>query len=177
MSENYGQLKSANRKLATQLLVIAVAMFGFGWLLVPLYDVFCEITGFGGRTGGPVQAAAVEPDYGRTVTVQFIANAGGESWEFRPAVSSMQVHPGRMYTTSYVARNLRNAEISAHAVPSVSPGMAARYFQKAECFCFERQDFTAGEKKDMPVVFFVDPELPREVGTVTLAYTFFDSRG
>lgn len=166
-----------NRRLVVQLAVFAVAMFGFGWLLVPLYDAFCEITGFGGRTGERAAAVTVEPDTSRTVTVQFVAITGDGEWVFRPSMTSMEVHPGQLYETTYFAQNLRSGDTTGHAVPSVSPGMAARHFQKAECFCFERQEFTAGEKKDMPVVFIIDPELPPEVGTVTLAYTFFESRG
>lgn len=173
-------LKTANRRLITQLLVMAVAMFGFGWALIPLYDVFCELTGFGGRTSGQAYASTtvVAPDTTRTVTVQFVSNvAEGGAWEFRPQVSSMRVHPGQMYTTHYVARNMQGAAAAAQAVPSVSPGIAGRYFQKAECFCFTRQDFSAHELKDMPVTFMVDPELPPEVTTVTLGYTFYDARG
>lgn len=168
-----------HRKLVTQLLIVTVAMFGFGFLLVPLYEVFCEITGFGGRTGGQVQiATTVEADTSRTVTVEFVALVGGSAgFEFRPTEVRMQVHPGQMYTTSYVARNLSGAQTAGQAVPSVTPGSAARYFQKAECFCFTRQEFAVNELKDMPVVFMIDPELPPEVSTVTLGYTFFDARG
>lgn len=177
MVESGDNAKRSNGKLVSQLLVMVVFMFGFGYALVPLYDAFCEITGFGGRTGDQAEAVTVAPDTSRTVTVQFVASGSGDSWEFRPAVSSMRVHPGELYTASYVAQNLRDAGASGQAVPSVSPGSAARYFQKTECFCFTRQDFEAGEEKDMPVVFIVDPELPRDVGTLTLAYTFYDARG
>lgn len=172
-------VKRANRRLVGQLLTVAVAMFGFGYLLVPLYDVFCEITGFGGKTGGQVvQTTVVEPDTSRMVTVEFVAAVGGSAgFEFRPTETRMRVHPGQLYTTSYTARNLSAAEASGQAVPSVTPGAAARYFQKTECFCFTRQDFAADELKDMPVLFIIDPELPPEVTTVTLGYTFFDARG
>jgi hypothetical protein len=109
---------------------------------------------------------------------EFVATVGGDAgFEFRPGTVRMQVHPGQAYTTHYVARNLRSVEASGQAVPSVSPGTAARYFQKTECFCFTRQDFTANELKDMPVLFIIDPEIPPEVTTVTLGYTFFDARG
>lgn len=173
-------LKRQNRKLITQLVVITVGMFGFGYLLVPLYDVFCEITGFGGKTGGQVAEASVafEADTTRTVTVQFLStvNSQGE-WSFAPAQRSVQVHPGQLVTVSYVAENLRGAEAVGQAVPSVAPVHAAKYFQKTECFCFSRQEFVANERKDMPVTFIVDPELPPEVDTITLGYTFFDARG
>ena len=171
---------SQHRSIITQLLVVTVAMFGFGFLLVPLYDVFCEITGFGGKTAGQVQAstAAMVPDLERTVTVQFVASvANAGEWEFAPVQPSIEVHPGKAYTISYVAENLRAVPTAGQAVPSVSPGKTAKYFQKTECFCFSRQDFAANERKDMPVTFIVDPELPPEVTTVTLGYTFFDARG
>ena len=172
--------KTENRKIVTQLLVVTVAMFGFGFLLVPLYDVFCEITGFGGKTGGQAQASSVafEPDLTRTVTVQFVSNVANEGeWTFAPVQRSIEVHPGQLTTISYVAESLRATPTVGQAVPSVSPGVAARYFQKTECFCFSRQEFMANERKDMPVTFIVDPELPPEVTTVTLGYTFFDARG
>lgn len=167
-----------NRRLVTQLTAMAVAMFGFGWLLVPLYDVFCEITGYGGRTAGQVQAAEASPDLDRTVMVEFVASVQDpELWVFRPKQVRMRVHPGKMYSTEFIARNLHDGARSGQAVPSVSPGVAARYFQKTECFCFNRQDFTGNESKDMPVVFVVDPEIPPEVTTVTLSYTFYEARG
>lgn len=173
-----GALKTENRKLVTQLLVVTVAMFGFGFLLVPLYDAFCEVTGFGGKTGGRVEAAVHAPDADREVTVEFVSSvANSGEWSFRPAQRSITVQPGRMYTISYVAENLRAAATAGQAVPSVTPGVAARYFQKTECFCFSRQEFAGNETKDMPVTFVVDPELPGEVTTVTLGYTFFDARG
>jgi cytochrome c oxidase assembly protein subunit 11 len=175
-----GPVRKENRKLITQLLVMAVVMFGFGWALIPLYDVFCEVTGFGGRTNTKafVPAASMQVDESRLVTVQFVSNVAQDGeWEFRPQVATMRVHPGKMYTTHYVARNLRDFDTAGQAVPSVSPGNAARYFQKVECFCFTRQDFEGHELKDMPVVFMVDPELPAHIGTVTLGYTFFDARG
>ena len=170
---------NAHRSIITQLLVVTVAMFGFGFLLVPLYDVFCEITGFGGKTAGQAQASTtMVADLERTVTVQFVASvANAGEWTFSPVQSSIEVHPGKAYTISYVAENLRSAPTAGQAVPSVSPGVAAKYFQKTECFCFSRQDFVANERKDMPVTFIVDPELPPEVTTVTLGYTFFDARG
>lgn len=170
---------SAVRTMALKLVALTVAMFGFGFLLVPLYEVFCEITGIGGRTGTEAVAdAVVAPDTSRTVRVEFVAsvNANGP-WEFRPAVPSMTVHPGEMYTTTYWARNLRELDVVGHAVPSVAPGAAARYFNKTECFCFTEQQFGPSEGRDMPVIFIIDPDLPAHVETVTLSYTFFDRAG
>jgi len=160
--------------LVGKLLLLTVGMFGFGYLLVPIYDVFCEITGLGGRTGDQAVAVAMEPDLDRLVTIEFVASVNqGAPWEFRPSVSRIQVHPGQMYRTSFFAHNLSDEFLVGHAVPSVAPGQAARYLQKTECFCFNQQDFDAGESKDMPVVFFLDPEIPAHVDTVTLSYTFF----
>lgn len=160
--------------LVGKLLALAVAMFGFGYLLVPIYDVFCEITGLGGRTGDRATAVEMTPDLDRIVTVEFVASVNqGAPWEFRPSVSRMEIHPGEMYQTSFFARNESDEFLVGHAVPSVAPGQAARYLQKTECFCFNTQDFQAGETKDMPVIFFVDPEIPEHVDTVTLSYTFF----
>ncbi len=170
---------SLNRQMVLKLVALTLAMFGFGYLLVPLYDVFCDITGIGGRTAD--QAAEVvetQPDLDRSIRVEFVAsvNANGP-WEFRPDESSLTVHPGQMYTTTFWARNLRDGAVVGHAVPSVAPGQAAKYFSKTECFCFTEQSFGPGEGRHMPVVFIIDPELPEHVDTLTLSYTFFDRQG
>jgi len=167
-----------NGRSFTRVAIVAVAMFGFGYLLVPLYDVFCEITGLNGKTGRIDEAeitARYEPDLARTVTVQFIANNNlGMPWEFAPVVASMQVHPGKLYKTSFTARNPTGRNMVGQAVPSVAPGKASRYFNKTECFCFNQQPLAAGETKDMPLRFIVDPNMPRDINTLTLAYTVFD---
>ena len=167
-----------NGRSFVRVAVIAVAMFGFGYLLVPLYDVFCEITGLNGKTGRVDEAevaARYEPDLSRTVTVQFVANNNlGMPWEFGPTVASMQVHPGKVYSTAFTARNPTARDMVGQAVPSVAPGKASRYFNKTECFCFDQQPLAAGETKDMPLRFIVDPNLPGDVTTLTLAYTVFD---
>ncbi len=167
-----------NGRSFARIAVVAVAMFGFGYLLVPLYDVFCEITGLNGKTGRIDEAeisARYEPDLSRTVTVQFVANNNlGMPWEFAPVVTSMEVHPGRLYKTSFTARNPTRHAMVGQAVPSVAPGKASRYFNKTECFCFNEQPLAAGETKDMPLRFIVDPNLPGDVTTLTLAYTVFD---
>jgi cytochrome c oxidase assembly protein subunit 11 len=166
------------RMMVLKLAGITVAMFGFGYLLVPIYEVFCDITGLGGRTSNQAATVAIAPDMSRSVRVEFVAsvNANGP-WEFRPEVTSMTVHPGQMYTTTYWARNLRDLDVVGHAVPSVAPGTAARYFNKTECFCFTEQQFAPNEGRDMPVIFIIDPDLPAHVETVTLSYTFFDRAG
>jgi cytochrome c oxidase assembly protein subunit 11 len=165
----------ANRRLVRRLLLVIVGMFAFGFAMVPLYDVLCKITGLNGKTGGRV--VATEPmriDEARTVTVEFVANLNqGAPWEFAPRVARMQVHPGQFYQTHFWARNLADQPMTGQAIPSVSPGLAASHFQKIECFCFNRQLFQAREGREMPVTFRIDPQLPADVRTVTLSYTFF----
>ena len=162
-----------------RMLLVTVAMFGFGYALVPIYDVICDITGLNGKTGRITQAEAdaeAAAATTREVTVEFVANVGtGGSWTFRPNESSMTVVPGHAYTTSYHAENPRSRTAVGQATPSVSPSAAARHFNKTECFCFTRQVFAPEGVADMPVVFVVDPDLPPNVDRVTLSYTFFDS--
>ena len=167
-----------NLRSFLRIAMVAVAMFGFGYLLVPLYDVFCEITGLNGKTGQIDEAAVADrytPDLTRTVKVQFVANNNlGMPWRFGPKVATMEVHPGKIYATSFTAYNPTAVDMVGQAVPSVAPGKASRYFNKTECFCFDNQPLASGETKDMPVRFIVDPNLPRDVTTLTLAYTVFD---
>ncbi|MBT8137317.1 MAG: cytochrome c oxidase assembly protein [Gammaproteobacteria bacterium] len=162
-----------NAWFAGKLAVMVVAMFGFGYLLVPMYDVFCELTGLNGKTASAA-AIATEAVSDRQVTVEFIASTNQHApWEFRPAVSKMTVQPGKFYDTTFFARNRTDRPLIGHAVPSVAPGQAARHFQKTECFCFTEQDFDAHEGRDMPLRFILDPDLPAHIETVTLSYTFF----
>ena len=166
---------SANRRVVRRLLLAVAGMFAFGFALAPLYDVLCQITGLNGKTGGRVVVARpVAVDKTRTVTVEFVASLNAAApWEFAPKVTRMAVHPGQYYQTQFLARNLTGQALTGQAVPSVTPGPAARHFQKVECFCFNRQMFQPGEARAMPVTFMIDPELPPEVRTVTLSYTFF----
>ena len=170
-------LRVANGRLTRKLWLVTLAMFGFGFALVPLYDVFCQITGLNGKTGR-VEAQALSPlgvDESRWVTVEFTASVNsGMPWEFKAKQMRMQVHPGAVYTTTYYARNTAAEAITGQAIPSVTPGQAASHFKKIECFCFERQELKAGERKEMPVRFVVDRNLAPEVNTVTLSYTFFN---
>ncbi|MFN2348181.1 MAG: cytochrome c oxidase assembly protein [Thioalkalivibrio sp.] len=167
----------SNRRTVTTLGAVVLGMFGFGFALVPLYDVICEVTGLNGRSAslsGESQAQ-FEVDLDRTVTVEFVAVLNQEmDWQFRPQVSTIEVHPGQQYTMNYVARNQRDMEVVGQAVPSVSPSSASRHFNKTECFCFTRQVFAPYEAREMPVTFMVDPRLPSSVERLTLAYTFFD---
>src|SRR6202161_2945276 len=168
--------KRANRKLLWGLLIMTAASFAFGWALVPLYDVFCRATGIGkaeARAGPAVAHEAIDPN--REVTIEFVASpASVGSYEFRPKIASMRIHPGKLYDTEFYAKNLTTVASVAQAVPSISPGVAAKYFHKTVCFCFSPQHFGVGEGRDMPVRFIVDPNLPDNVDKITLAYTFYD---
>jgi len=167
-----------NKKpVVVKLLVLVIMMFGFGYALVPLYDVFCDVTGLNGKTGDQVsftQAPVV--DEKRLVKVTFLASLNESMpWEFKPQQSFVEVHPGKPTTINYIAKNKSNKSITGQAVPSVSPGLAAAFFQKTECFCFTQQELKAGEEKLMPVTFIVDSELPQQMNELVLSYTFFIS--
>jgi len=168
-----------NKKGITHLLLIVVGMFGFGFALVPLYDVFCDITGLNGKTGDQVVLSeALKVDTSREVVVEFVASLNESMpWEFQPMTRSIKVNPGQPTRIDYVARNRTHRSITGQAVPSVAPGLAAPYFQKTECFCFTEQLLKAGEEKQMPVIFVVDPELPDDINVLTLSYTFFIKPG
>ena len=159
------------------LTVMAVAMFGFAFALVPLYDVFCDITGINGKTADTQAAASERVDTSREVTVEFVSYINpGVQWTFEPEITQLVVHPGQTHTITYRARNLSGAETVGQAVPSVSPGQGARYLNKIECFCFNRQPLAAGETASLPLVFYVDPELPEDINTLTLAYTLYNAQ-
>jgi len=164
----------ANKRTMRKLFIVALAMFGFGYALVPLYDVFCEVTGINGKTKrGTMEQAKV--DTSRWVTVEFTGHTDTKlPWQFRPEQPSMRVHPGQVVVANYVARNVSNRAVTGRAVPSVSPNRAAGHFKKIECFCFTEQELKAGEEKQMPVQFYVDARIPPEVDTITLSYAFFN---
>ncbi|HEU5468819.1 MAG TPA: cytochrome c oxidase assembly protein [Steroidobacteraceae bacterium] len=165
-----------NRSLALRLVLMAAGSFAFGFALVPLYDVFCEVTGIGSRQqltrAGTADGQAPVAD--RTVTVEFTASVPAGGWEFEPVAATMEVQPGRLYETHYRARSLASAATTGQAVPSVSPMRAARYFVKTECFCFTPQHFAAGEERELAVRFVVDRELPPGIDRLTLSYAFYD---
>jgi len=172
------RLERQNRKLLWRLGIAAVAMFGFGFLLVPFYEKICEVTGINqllrpdhiGRLNTQVDAS-------RTVLVQFDANTHDLPWRFEPQTRSMRVHPGELVQVAYEVSNVRGEPVTGQAVPSYGPQLAGQFFRKMECFCFQQQTLEAGERRVMPVVFVVDPELPADVHTVTLSYTFFEIHG
>lgn len=175
--DNSGKnLKVEHRSLTRRLLLLAAAMLGFGFMLVPLYDVFCEITGFGGRTNTTAAVVEEAPDLSREIRVEFVTTVNSYApFEFAADVDSMTVHPGKMYFASFTAKNLTGMDKVAQAVPSVAPVAAAEHFTKIECFCFTSQEFRANEARAMPLQFIVDPDLPEYLDTVTLQYTFFDT--
>jgi cytochrome c oxidase assembly protein subunit 11 len=182
MDQQHGanQQDRATRKLNAQmlgkLLVIAVLMFGFGYALVPVYKKICEITGVNILTPKDVtveRPANTQIDKTRTITVEFDGNAHGP-WRFRPTVSNMQVHPGEMVQVVYEVVNTQARSIDAQAIPSYAPQQAAAFFKKVECFCFKQQTLGPNEAKQMPVVFYIDAGLPKDVKVITLSYTFFE---
>ena len=171
------------RKHTALLAVFAVGMFGFAFALVPLYTLFCEITGLNGKpsdqaaTSVPVAASASQSaseTLEREVTIQFLSQVSrGMPWEFRPTESRLRVRLGEVTETTYYARNFANQTFTGQAVPSVTPGYAARYLHKIECFCFTQQHLEAAEEIDMPVHFYVGEDLPSDIGTLTLSYTMY----
>ena len=162
--------------LVGRLLLLTVAMFGFGFALVPLYDVFCEITGFAGRTNEQALVVTEAPDLTREIRVEFNTQLNEFApWTFEADADSMVVHPGKMYFATFTAKNLTGEHKIGQAVPSVAPVAAAEHFQKIECFCFTSQEFQANEERAMPLQFIVDPDLPEYVDTITLQYTFYDT--
>ncbi|WP_019029275.1 cytochrome c oxidase assembly protein [Colwellia piezophila] len=174
---NDGSSASANNtKTVKKLLLVVVAMFGFGFALVPLYDVFCDITGLNGKTNSTaVDYTATGIDESRTITVQFITrNAKGIPWQFEPVINEITVHPGEIKVVSFYAKNNSQHDIIGQAVPSVSPGLAANYFHKIECFCFTQQPLKSLEDVEMTLQFYVDLDLPKDINTLTLSYTLYD---
>ena len=162
-----------------KLLVVTVLMFGFGYALVPLYKQLCEVMGINVLTkdDGTVEYDKnTQVDKSRTITVELDGNAQGP-WRFRPTTSSIKVHPGELATVMYEVVNTQPRTVAAQAIPSYAPQSATPHFKKVECFCFKQQTLKANEAKQYPVVFFIDPALPKEVKTITLSYTFFEIAG
>ena len=176
MSDN-GEQKISNAALTVRLVALAVATFAFGFLVLPpMYKVFCDITGFGGRTNTTSVAVAEAPDETREVRIEFVTTVNDYApWAFESDVDSMTVNPGRLYYATFTATNQTGSEKVAQAVPSVAPVAASKYFKKLECFCFSNQAFAGNEEKVMPMQFIIDPDLPDYVDTITLQYTFYDT--
>ncbi|GBO84455.1 MULTISPECIES: cytochrome c oxidase assembly protein [Marinobacter] len=174
-ANNAGSSRSTNRVVGWCLAGV-VGMFAFGFAMVPLYDVFCEITGINGKTGGRYESTEVaEADMTRTVKVQFLASNGpGMTWKFRPVVRSVEVHPGEPTTVNFYAENPTTEAMVGQAVPSLAPSEGTLYFHKTECFCFNQQPLEAGESTEMPLIFIVDKDLPEHITKLTLSYTLYD---
>lgn len=174
-----GSQRKLNGQMLGKLVVVAILMFGFGYALVPIYKKICEITGINFLTPKDVTVEAIsnsQIDKTRTLTIEFDANSQGP-WRFRPTVNSMQVHPGEMATVVYEVVNTQSRSVDAQAIPSYAPQQAEQFFKKVECFCFRQQTMEPNQAKQMPVVFYIDPALPRDVKVITLSYTFFEIAG
>lgn len=168
------QLKSSKR-LVIILSLTTIAMFGFGYAMVPLYSVLCKTLGLNGKTSNMVAAQSGIVDKNRTITIEFMANTNaGLPWDFYPEVKKITLHPGENKLVNFYAQNNAAQTMTVQAIPSVSPGFLAKYLKKTECFCFTQQTFKAHEKRDMPVLFHLDTDFPKDIDTLTLAYTMFD---
>ncbi|HET9670362.1 MAG TPA: cytochrome c oxidase assembly protein [Casimicrobiaceae bacterium] len=170
------KLARSNRVLLTKLGVVAVAMFGFGYLLVPFYEKICQVTGL--RDIDRADAVVnTQVDKSRTIKIEFDTNLRNLPWDFRALQLAENVHPGEVTQAMFQVVNLTDRPITGQAIPSYGPQQAAIYFKKLDCFCFAKQTLQPGERRVMPVVFVVDPSLPKDVGTITLSYTFFEVEG
>lgn len=168
--------RRSNRRLLGRLAIIAAVMFGFGFALVPFYDQICKVTGLR-DIDRPDAVRNTQVDSTRTVRLELDANANKLPWRFRPLTPIVAIHPGEVTQVLYEVENLSPHSITGQAVPSYGPQQAAEYFRKLNCFCFTKQAFGPHEKRQMPVVFVVDPKLPKDIATITLSYTFFEVEG
>ncbi len=169
--------RRSNLALLGKLAIVAGLMFGFGFAMVPIYRAICDVTGVNFLTrpddDAPQLARKSVIDEQRSVIVEFDVNARG-TWHFRPETRSLTVHPGEVATVTYELVNTQPRAMRGQAIPSYAPLQSGQYFRKIECFCFQQQDFAANETRRFPVVFVIDPGLPKDVGTITLSYTFFE---
>ncbi|WP_218354239.1 cytochrome c oxidase assembly protein [Alteromonas lipotrueiana] len=168
--------RASNQNMVIRLVVIVVGMFGFGFALVPLYDVFCDVAGINGKTA--TTAAVYQPnqiDKSRLITVEFLTRTNtGMPWEFQARTKRLKVHPGELTTVEFYVRNPMRTNYIAQAIPSVSPGEAAIFLNKTECFCFNQQPLAAGDEAVMPMSFYVDPQIPADISYFTVQYTLYD---
>ncbi len=167
--------KDENKKLILRLIAVIGGMFLFAFALVPLYNVFCDITGINGKTRGQALYEKVKIDKERIITVEFLTNINrGMPWEFKSMVKSIEVHPGELNEVRFYAKNRSKFDIIGQSVPSVSPGEAALYLNKTECFCFDQQRLNAGEEIEMPMKFYLDTDIPEDITRLTLSYQLFN---
>lgn len=162
-----------NVAMLKKLLVFTAVMFGFGYALVPMYEKFCEVTGINNLLQPDVVDKNIKVDMSRTIAIELDANVRGLPWQFKPLQANAKIHPGESIEVMYEIRNDSNQEISGQAIPSYSPRFFEKYLKKFECFCFSKQILKPGEAKQMPVKFVIDPQIPVDVNTVTISYTFF----
>jgi cytochrome c oxidase assembly protein subunit 11 len=176
MSVDKAGLRQENRRLSTRLAIVAVAMFGFGFALVPFYNQICAALGVNSilQRDEPLNS---QVDSTRTITIELDSNTHDLPWRFRPLVNHISVHPGELTTVEYEVVNVRGAPVTGQAVPSYGPQYAGEYFKKLDCFCFTQQTLAAGETRRMPVTFVVDPKLPRDINSIAVSYTFFEVAG
>ncbi len=177
---NSERTKQVNRQVLTRLSVFALVMFGFGFAMVPFYEKLCQITGINNLLQPSLSAKAAtnsQVDTSRWITLEFDANAHGMPWQFAPVQRSVRVHPGEMTHVVFEIKNTSDSAMVGQAIPSYGPKVAAEHVKKLECFCFKQQALAAGETRQMPVQFVVDPALPKSVTTITLSYTFFEVKG
>ncbi len=163
------------RRLIIILTSFVVLMFGFGYAMVPLYNVLCKQLGINGKTSGPTVLDDTGIDESRIITVQFLATTNAYiPWEFRPRLRTIRMHPGENKAVAYFAKNNTDHEMTVQAIPSVTPSGAAKYLKKTECFCFTQQKMKGQEEMDWPLLFHIDKNVPKNIHTITLAYTLFD---
>jgi cytochrome c oxidase assembly protein subunit 11 len=174
---NAADAVASNRETLKKLVVVAVLMFGFGWALVPFYKKICEATGVNNLVSADAAPVNTQADLTRSVSVEFDANATHMPWQFKPLSNAIAIHPGELTTVMYEVVNDQNYAVTGQALPSYAPAEAQRYFKKLECFCFTQQTLKAHETKRFPVVFVIDRDLPKDVTTITLSYTFFEVAG
>lgn len=167
---------AANTSLLKRLGVIVIGMFGFGYLLVPFYEKICQATGLR-NIAAPDVVTNTQVDATRSVRIEFDSNLRNLPWTFKPLQGTASVNPGEVGQVLYEVANRTDRPITGQAIPSYAPQEASRYFKKLDCFCFAKQTLQPGEVRQMPVVFVIDPEMPRDIGTVTLSYTFFEVEG
>lgn len=166
---------NANRKLFITLVLLVIGMFGFGFALIPMYTVMCKTWGLNGKTSATAAKKSLTVDKSRTVTVEFLTSTNANlPWEFFPLTKKIEIHPGENKLVNFYAKNNSDHTMTVQAIPSLSPGLVASYFKKTECFCFTQQTFKAGEGREMPVLFHLDTDLPKNIHNVALSYTMFD---
>lgn len=163
-----------NRRLVAILTAAVVVMFGFGFALIPLYNVLCNVFGINGKTSNSSQQQAATIDHSRSIKIQFVAHTQSSlDWKFHPETRNTTIHPGENTEVAYFAKNLTAKSMAVQAIPSVTPGQAANYLKKTECFCFTQQILKAGQAKSMPILFHLDSNLPKNIKEITLSYTLF----